>query len=40
MPTRAENQNVWSRHSCLYGLHTVLRLHFSQEEETYFSLAP
>ncbi|MFB7917156.1 heavy metal translocating P-type ATPase [Streptomyces sp. NPDC056061] len=25
--------------SCLYGLHTVLRLHFSQEEENYFSLA-
>ncbi|MDF3299135.1 heavy metal translocating P-type ATPase [Streptomyces tropicalis] len=26
--------------ACLYGLHTVLRLHFSQEEESYFSLAP
>ncbi|MFF4673822.1 heavy metal translocating P-type ATPase [Streptomyces sp. NPDC001279] len=26
--------------SSLYGLHTVLRLHFSQEEENYFSLAP
>ncbi|WP_225829906.1 heavy metal translocating P-type ATPase [Streptomyces sp. NK08204] len=25
--------------SCLYGLHTVLRLHFTQEEENYFSLA-
>ncbi|MFB7209114.1 heavy metal translocating P-type ATPase [Streptomyces sp. NPDC056255] len=24
---------------CLYGLHTVLRLHFTQEEENYFSLA-
>ncbi|WP_314413895.1 heavy metal translocating P-type ATPase [Streptomyces kroppenstedtii] len=24
----------------LYGLHTVLRLHFAQEEENYFSLAP
>ena len=23
----------------LYGLHTVLRLHFIQEEENYFSLA-
>ncbi|MFJ9615191.1 hypothetical protein [Streptomyces noursei] len=23
----------------LYGLHTVLRLHFSQEEESYFSLS-
>ncbi|MER6185898.1 heavy metal translocating P-type ATPase [Streptomyces sp. NPDC001652] len=26
--------------ACLYGLHTVLRLHFIQEEENYFSLAP
>ncbi|RCV52859.1 heavy metal translocating P-type ATPase [Marinitenerispora sediminis] len=26
--------------SCLYGLHSVLRLHFRQEEESYFSLAP
>ncbi len=26
--------------SCLYGLHAVLRLHFLQEEENYFSLAP
>ncbi|MGW2845756.1 heavy metal translocating P-type ATPase, partial [Streptomyces sp. NPDC001274] len=26
--------------SCLYGLNTVLRLHFTQEEENYFSLAP
>ncbi|MER6339955.1 MULTISPECIES: HAD-IC family P-type ATPase [Streptomyces] len=26
--------------SCLYGLNTVLRLHFTQEEESYFSLAP
>ncbi|MFC8348438.1 heavy metal translocating P-type ATPase [Streptomyces sp. NPDC057280] len=26
--------------ACLYGLHTVLRLHFKQEEENYFSLAP
>ncbi|MEU6394671.1 glyceraldehyde 3-phosphate dehydrogenase NAD-binding domain-containing protein [Streptomyces sp. NPDC046939] len=25
--------------SCLYGLNTVLRLHFAQEEEGYFSLA-
>ncbi len=24
----------------LYGLHTVLRLHFAQEEESYFSLTP
>ncbi|MGW0758467.1 heavy metal translocating P-type ATPase [Streptomyces sp. NPDC002814] len=24
----------------LYGLHTMLRLHFTQEEESYFSLAP
>ena len=26
--------------SCRYGLNTVLRLHFTQEEENYFSLAP
>lgn len=26
--------------ACLYGLHAVLRLHFTQEEESYFSLAP
>ncbi|MFF4590302.1 heavy metal translocating P-type ATPase [Streptomyces sp. NPDC001388] len=26
--------------SSLYGLNTVLRLHFTQEEENYFSLAP
>lgn len=26
--------------ACLYGLNTVLRLHFTQEEESYFSLAP
>ncbi|GAA2258693.1 hypothetical protein GCM10010145_34260 [Streptomyces ruber] len=26
--------------ACLYGLYTVLRLHFTQEEEGYFSLAP
>ncbi|MGA4544283.1 heavy metal translocating P-type ATPase [Uniformispora flossi] len=26
--------------ACLYGLNTVLRLHFTQEEENYFSLAP
>ncbi|MFF9406566.1 heavy metal translocating P-type ATPase [Streptomyces anandii] len=25
--------------SCLYGLNTVLRLHFAQEEENYFALA-
>ena len=25
--------------SCLYGLHALLRLHFIQEEECYFSLA-
>ena len=24
----------------VYGLHSVLRLHFTQEEENYFSLAP
>ncbi|MCF1645600.1 heavy metal translocating P-type ATPase [Streptomyces indiaensis] len=26
--------------ACLYGLNTVLRLHFAQEEESYFSLTP
>ncbi|KOT90162.1 ATPase P [Streptomyces rimosus subsp. pseudoverticillatus] len=26
--------------ACLYGLYTVLRLHFVQEEENYFTLAP
>jgi soluble P-type ATPase len=26
--------------ACLYGLHTLLRLHFVQEEENYFTLAP
>ncbi|MFB8248939.1 heavy metal translocating P-type ATPase [Streptomyces sp. NPDC055952] len=26
--------------ACLYGLNTVLCLHFAQEEESYFSLAP
>jgi heavy metal translocating P-type ATPase len=26
--------------ACLYGLYGVLRLHFTQEEENYFSLAP
>jgi hypothetical protein len=25
--------------ACLYGLHSVLRLHFAQEEESYFSLS-
>jgi hypothetical protein len=25
---------------CLHGLHSVLRLHFRQEGESYFSLAP
>lgn len=26
--------------ACMYGLHSVLRLHFTQEEENYFSFAP
>ncbi|MDT0307513.1 heavy metal translocating P-type ATPase [Streptomyces sp. DSM 44917] len=26
--------------ACLYGLHAVLRLHFAQEDENFFSLAP
>ena len=25
--------------ACLYGLYTLLRLHFLQEEENYFTLA-
>ncbi len=25
--------------ACLYGLHALLRLHFLQEEESYFTLA-
>ena len=25
--------------ACLYGLHALLRLHFVQEEENYFTLA-
>ncbi|MEO9140296.1 MAG: hemerythrin domain-containing protein, partial [Jatrophihabitans sp.] len=25
--------------ACLYGLHAVLTLHFTQEEESYFTLA-
>ena len=25
--------------ACLYGLHAVLTLHFTQEEESYFALA-
>ncbi|MFF4579665.1 heavy metal translocating P-type ATPase [Streptomyces sp. NPDC001389] len=33
-------EQVEDLRSCLYGLHTVLRLHFTQEEESYFSLAP
>lgn len=26
--------------ACLYGLYALLRLHFLQEEENYFTLAP
>ncbi|MEV7144130.1 heavy metal translocating P-type ATPase [Streptomyces tauricus] len=33
-------QQLGDLRACLYGLHTVLRLHFIQEEESYFSLAP
>jgi len=36
-PTPAQLDDL---RACLYGLHTVLRLHFTQEEENYFSLAP
>ncbi|MEU6273212.1 heavy metal translocating P-type ATPase [Streptomyces populi] len=34
------SEQVDDLRSCLYGLNTVLRLHFTQEEENYFSLAP
>ncbi|MGV9251990.1 heavy metal translocating P-type ATPase [Streptomyces sp. NPDC003697] len=33
-------EQVEDLRACLYGLHTVLRLHFTQEEENYFALAP
>ncbi|MFF7114456.1 heavy metal translocating P-type ATPase [Streptomyces albogriseolus] len=35
-----EPEQLEDLRACLYGLHTVLRLHFTQEEENYFSLAP
>ena len=33
-------ENLDDLRACLYGLYGVLRLHFDQEEENYFSLAP
>ncbi|GAB2448906.1 heavy metal translocating P-type ATPase [Streptomyces incanus] len=35
-----KSEQIEDLRACLYGLHTVLRLHFTQEEENYFSLAP
>lgn len=32
-------EQVEDLRACLYGLHAVLRLHFTQEEESYFSLS-
>jgi hypothetical protein len=36
LPDRAEIDEL---QQVLYGLHALLRLHFEQEEENYFSLA-
>ncbi|MER6090406.1 heavy metal translocating P-type ATPase [Streptomyces bluensis] len=37
---RLRPENTQDLRACLYGLYSVLRLHFTQEEENYFSLAP
>ncbi|MEU1552618.1 heavy metal translocating P-type ATPase [Streptomyces scabiei] len=37
---RLRPENIDDLRACLYGLYGVLRLHFDQEEENYFSLAP
>ncbi|WP_069174275.1 heavy metal translocating P-type ATPase [Streptomyces griseus] len=37
---RLRPEQIDDLRACLYGLHSVLRLHFIQEEENYFSLAP
>ncbi|NGO46954.1 heavy metal translocating P-type ATPase [Streptomyces ureilyticus] len=37
---RLRPENLDDLRACLYGLYSVLRLHFTQEEENYFSLAP
>jgi heavy metal translocating P-type ATPase len=37
---RLRPENIDDLRACLYGLYGVLRLHFDQEEESYFSLAP
>ncbi|MFD9126610.1 heavy metal translocating P-type ATPase [Kitasatospora sp. NPDC059571] len=36
---RLRPEQIDDLRACLYGLHSVLRLHFAQEEESYFSLA-
>ncbi|MGW2251195.1 heavy metal translocating P-type ATPase [Kitasatospora sp. NPDC001660] len=36
---RLRDEQLDDLRACLYGLHSVLRLHFAQEEENYFSLA-
>ncbi len=36
---RLRPEQIDDLRACLYGLHSVLRLHFTQEEENYFSLA-
>ncbi|MBB0246976.1 hypothetical protein FNQ90_23335, partial [Streptomyces alkaliphilus] len=33
-------EQVVDLRAVLYGLHTVLRMHFAQEEESYFSMIP
>ncbi|MGY5032997.1 heavy metal translocating P-type ATPase [Streptomyces sp. 900116325] len=37
---RLRPEQIDDLRACLYGLYSVLRLHFTQEEENYFSLAP
>jgi hypothetical protein len=36
---RLRPEQIDDLRACLYGLYSVLRLHFTQEEENYFSLA-
>ena len=38
-PTDPEEEDLFEVRRLLYGLHAILRLHFSQEDEGYFSLA-
>ena len=37
-PDRPDASEVLELRRLLYGLHAILRLHFAQEEEGYFSL--